>query len=77
MRPTKRCFKPGARVVLTCEGKAERGMMGTVADLRPYTGPRMYADLEYLLVDLKWPDGMAYGTIWVRETWLALEKETV
>lgn len=63
-------FKPDDYVVLTCEGKAERGMTGVVNAVRPYTGPRMYADWEYQLRDIRW-DGLPRAPIWIRETWLA------
>ena len=73
-KSTLRLFKPGARVVLTCEGKAELGITGTVVSIHPYDGPRMYADWMYRLRDVRWGDGDVRGPITVRETWLKLEE---
>lgn len=69
-KPAWRILREGVRVELTCEGKAEKGITGTVAGVRPYQGPRMYADFEYRLVDCYWPAfETTTGPFWVRETW--------
>ena len=64
-------FRPGDRVRMNCEGKAEHGVTGVVFGVHEYTGPRMYARWEYRLHDVRWSDGTAVGSRWnIRESWL-------